>query len=261
MKTSRTALITGATSGIGLELANLFAKDGINLALVSRNKTDLEKIKLTFEKLYNISVFIYPTDLAKTDAAQQVYETMTNNGIEIEYLVNNAGFGDYAEFSESDAGKNYDMMMLNMVTLTELTHLFLANMKENKAGKILNVASIAAFQPGPIMAVYYATKAFVLSFSEAISEELKGSGVTVTVLCPGPTTTKFQKEANLGKSKLFKSSLVMDAQIVAQIGYDGMNQEKVIVIPGFSNWLFSILVRFIPRALTRKLIMRIQKEG
>jgi uncharacterized protein len=261
MDKKQTALITGATSGIGLELATIFAKDGIDLALVARNKTDLEKIKNTLEKVYNVSVFVYPCDLAKADAAQQVYEVMCNEGLTINYLVNNAGFGDYSEFIDSDAGKNYDMMLLNMVTLTELTHLFLPNMKDDGFGRVLNVASTAAFQPGPLMSVYYATKAYVLSFSEGISEELRGTGVTVTALCPGPTETKFQKAAKMESSKLFKTISVMDPQTVAQTGYEAMKYGDVIVIPGFANKIFTILIRFIPRFLVRKMIYGIQKKA
>lgn len=256
-----TALITGASSGIGLELATIFAKNQINLVLIARNKPDLEKIKVTLEKVYDVKVYVYVCDLAKPDCAQQLYEVMSNEGIEIDYLVNNAGFGDYGEFIDSDAGKNYDMMMLNMVTLTEMTHLFLPSMKDHGFGRILNVASTAAFQPGPLMSVYYATKAYVLSFSEGISEELHGSGVTVTVLCPGPTETKFQKAANLESSKLFKSVSVMDAQTVAQVGFEAMQEGDVIVIPGLMNNIFAAATRFIPRFLMRKTIYNIQKKS
>jgi uncharacterized protein len=260
MESTHTALITGATSGIGLELATIFAKSGISLALIARNKTDLEKIKVTLEKVYNVEVFIYICDLAKPDCAQQVYEVMSNEGIEIDYLVNNAGFGDYGDFVDSDAGKNYDMMMLNMITLTEMTHLFLPAMKEKGYGRILNVASTAAFQPGPLMSVYFATKAYVLSFSEGLSQELSGSGVTVTSLCPGPTETNFQKGAKMESSKLLKIVNLMDPQIVAQAGYEAMNDGDVIIIPGFANKLFVMLIRFIPRFLVRKIIYSIQKK-
>ncbi|MBC7472259.1 MAG: SDR family oxidoreductase [candidate division SR1 bacterium] len=261
MDRTLTALITGASSGIGLELATIFAKNQTNLVLISRNKSDLEKIKVTLEKVYDVNVYIYACDLAKPDCAQQIYEVMSNEGIEINYLINNAGFGDYGEFIDSDAGKNYDMMMLNMVTLTEMTHLFLPAMKDHEFGRILNVASTAAFQPGPLMSVYYATKAFVLSFSEGISQELQGSGVTVTVLCPGPTETRFQKTAKLESSKLFNSVNVMDAQIVAQAGYEAMQDGQVILIPGFVNNAFTILLRFLPRFIVRKMVFNLQKKA
>jgi uncharacterized protein len=260
MERKQTALITGATSGIGLELATIFAKQSINLVLVARDKKNLELIKTTLEKVYSIDVFTYPCDLSKPDIALQVYETVSNKEIDIDYLINNAGFGDFSEFIDSDAGKNYEMMMLNMVTLTELTHLFLPYMKEQGYGKILNVASTAAFQPGPLMSVYYATKAYVLSFSEGISEELKGTGVTVTALCPGPTATKFQKLAKLEKSNLFNFVKVMDAETVAQIGFDGMMSNKVVVIPGFTNFMFTLLVRMLPRSIVRRLMANIQKK-
>jgi uncharacterized protein len=261
MDTKQTALITGATSGIGLELATFFAKDGIDLVLIARNKTDLKKVKTTLEKVYDISVYIYSCDLAKADAAQQVYEVTYNEGFTINYLVNNAGFGDYGEFIDSDAGKNYDMMMLNMVTLTELTHLFLPNMKEDGFGRILNVASTASFQPGPLMSVYYATKAYVLSFSEGIAEELKGTGVTVTALCPGPTETNFQKAAKMESSKLFNSVGTMDAQTVAQVGYEAMSFGDVIAVPGFTNKLFATIVRLVPKFLVRKMVYNLQKKS
>jgi uncharacterized protein len=260
MSSHKTALITGATSGIGLELANLFAKDGIDLVLVARNEKDLTKIKLTLEKVYDIRVTVCAWDLAKPDAADHIYELVSSKGIDIDYLVNNAGVGDFTPFIDSDAGKNFNLMSLNMIALTELTHLFLPYMKENEFGRILNVASTAAFQPGPLMAVYYASKAYVLSFSEAIAEELVGSGVAVTALCPGPVSTNFQKAAKLGKSRLFKFAKVMDAEAVAKVGFDAMNKGKVVVIPGFSNWFFAQLPRFLPRFLVRKIILSIQKE-
>lgn len=181
---NNSALITGATGGIGLELAKIHASKGDNLVLVARNKAKLEEIKLEFEALYHVKVMVIAKDLSKVNAAQEVYNQTTTEQIKIDFLINNAGFGDFGMFVETDWFKESEMIALNIVALTQLTKLYAQDMISNEFGRIMNVASIAAFLPGPKMAIYYATKAYVLSFSEAIANEMADQGVTVTTLCP-----------------------------------------------------------------------------
>ncbi len=199
-----TALITGASNGIGLELARIHASKGDNLVLVARNITRLNQLKLELENKFKISVLVIEKDLSKTNSANEVFNETSEKRIQIDYLINNAGFGDFGMFADSDLDKQLQMINLNIIALTSLTRLYLPEMTKRRSGKIMNVASTAAFQPGPTMAVYYATKAYVLHFSEAIANELKGSGVTVTVLCPGATESGFQAAADMQESKLVK---------------------------------------------------------
>ncbi len=231
-------LITGGSSGIGLELARCFAKNGYSLILVARNKKELTKAASSLEE-YKVTVRLIVKDLSLQNAA---FELAKEAG-DIDILVNNAGFGRYGFFSEIPIEDELNMISLNISTLTTLTKLFLPKMISRKNGKILNVASTAAFQPGPLMAVYYATKAYVLHFSEAIANELKGSGVTVTALCPGPTKTGFQKNAKMGHSSLFDA----DAAAVALAGYRGLMKGKTIVIPGIKNRVLTFCVRLFTR--------------
>lgn len=241
-----TALITGATSGIGLELAKIMAKDGINLVLVARSTDILNSIKLDIESQHNVSVQVITSDLSKPKAAQSVFSETTQP---IDYLVNNAGFGDFELFKDADLAKQTEMIQLNITALTELSHLFVQGMVERKNGRILNIASTAAFQPGPWMSVYYATKAYVLSFSEAISYELRNSGVTVTALCPGATETGFQDAADAENSKLFSGRKLPTAEEVAEYGYKMMLKGKRTKIHGFMNKTMAASVRFTPRNL------------
>jgi short-subunit dehydrogenase len=238
------ALITGASSGIGLELARLFAQDKINLILVSRDQQTLEGIAVELRKKYEIKVEVIAIDLSLLDAAKQVFEKVNQLRWQIDFLINNAGFGDFGSFIKADAEKEQSMIELNVVTLTQLCKLFIPGMVVRKEGKVLNVASVAAFVPGPFMAVYYATKAYVLSFSQAINSELHGTGVSVTVLCPGPTATNFAKTAHAESSKLFKKKLP-SAKKVAQFGYAAMMKGKTVVIYGFLNRLLIFSSRFV----------------
>ncbi|HEY8424014.1 MAG TPA: SDR family oxidoreductase [Clostridia bacterium] len=255
----KTALITGASSGIGFEFARIFAKDGYNLVLVARSQDKLLSLKQEFEQ-YGSDVFIIVKDLSNPNAAQEVYNETQKEGIFIDVLVNNAGVGDFGKFAESDISKVDTMIELNIGALTKLTRLYLPHMIAKKSGKILNVGSLGSFQPGPLMAVYYASKAYVLSFSEAISRELKGTGVTVTALCPGPTRTNFQQAANLGMSGLFVNLQVADARKVAEFGYKKMNQGKVIAVPGFFNKIAAVGVKLLPRRAVRNIVYNIQKQ-
>jgi uncharacterized protein len=253
----KTALITGASGGIGLELAKLFAKDGYRLILVARDEKRLAKLAQELTGQGN-EVKTVALDLSQSTAPQQLMDQLKRDGVSVDVLVNNAGFGLFGNFSETSWPKEKDMIQLNMVTLTELTKLVLPEMVSRKSGKILNVASTAAFQPGPLMAVYYATKAYVLYFSEAIAEELRGTGVTVTALCPGPTKSGFQKLAEMENSKLVQGN-TDSPETVARLGYRALMGGKRIVITGLRNKILAHSIRFMPRSLVTKVVMDAQK--
>ena len=257
---NKTALITGATSGIGYELAYIHAKQGGNVVLVARSKDKLEQIKKDLENNYNINVYVIEKDLSLKNSAKDVYDEIIKNNITVDYLINNAGFGDFGFFNDSDWGKLERMINLNITALTQLTKLFISDMIKQGSGRILNVASTAAFQPGPTMAVYYATKAYVLSFSEAINNEVNGSGVTVTTLCPGPTKSGFQEAASLQESRLVKGRILATSKEVAEYGYNSMLKGKSVAIPGIVNYLFANSVRFFPRSAVLKVARFIQDK-
>lgn len=260
MGTIGTALITGASGGIGLELARLFARNGYNLALVARNHDKLHAIADELETAHKIQVKYCSKDLAVSSTPEEILESIRSEMIEIDVLVNNAGFGWYGEFSQMDLADALEMIQVNITALTHLTRLLLPDMMRRNRGKILNVASMAAFQPGPLMAVYYATKAYVLSLSQALAEELAGTGVTITALCPGPTPTGFGKRAGIGDKKILGGLLSTDVQFVARIGYEGLMKGKHVIIPGKLNWLGTELERFLPRSLPPKIIKSVQKK-
>ena len=249
-----TVLITGATNGIGLELAKIFAKKKYHMVLVARNEKKLKKMKQYFERKYEIEVLVLAKDLTKEKAVDEVYQAVVKDGKTIDILVNNAGFGDYGYFQAEDWEKLNRMIALNVTALMHMTKLFMNGMIEKGQGKILNVASTAAFQPGPQMAVYFATKACVLSFSEAIAEELEGTGVTVTALCPGPTNTGFEKAAACEDSKLFYSKPPAKAEKVAKYAYRSLMKGKVVAVHGFGNWIATEIVRLAPRRMVRKVV-------
>jgi short-subunit dehydrogenase len=256
---TQTVLITGASGGIGYELATLFAKDGYDLVLIARNEKKLRDIAADFISRYGVSSTVLVKDLTRATAPREIYEELQAKNITIDILINNAGFGLFGEFLETNLQEEMDMIQVNVAALTHMTKLFLPQMVQRGAGRIMNVASMAAFQPGPLMAVYYATKAYVLSFSEALENELRGSGVTVTALCPGTTKTDFETRANLGESKLFKSG-VMDVHTVAKAGYDGLMHGKTIVVPGTQNLLLTKAVRFMPRKLVTSTVRKMQER-
>jgi hypothetical protein len=249
-----TALITGASGGIGLELARVFAEQGYALVLVARNRQRLEEIAVDLKPT---PVQVYAKDLTLVGASEGVLREVPK----VDVLVNNAGYGVYGPFSTTPIEEELGMLQLNMTALVVLTKLYLPGMLAARNGKILNVASTAAFQPGPLMALYYASKAFVLSFSEAIANELQGTGVSVTALCPGPTATGFQARTGLEKSRLFQRMKVMDARTVAEAGYRGLMAGKPVVIPGLMNKLLVQSVRFSPRALVTKIARMMQEEN
>jgi short-subunit dehydrogenase len=247
-----TALITGASNGIGLELAKIHASKGGDLVLVARNKSKLDEIKIELEKQFKISVYTIGKDLSLTNAAQEIYNETNKENIQVDYLINNAGFGDFGMFAETDWNKELQMINLNITSLTHFTKLYLQDMVKRRSGKIMNVASTAAFQSGPTMSVYCATKAYVLSFTEAISNEVIDKGITITALCPGATETGFQAAGGLEESKLFKNKKLPTAKEVAQYGYTSMIKGKIVAIHGFMNYIMSNSIRFIPRSLVLK---------
>lgn len=256
----QTALITGASGGIGLELARLFAAGGYDLVLVARSTAKLEELAGELRKQGG-AVRVLAKDLAKPESPEEVFRELKAAGIAVDVLVNNAGFATYGPFVEIDLGRELEELQLNIVTLTHLTKKLLPGMLARRRGGVLNLASTAGFQPGPLMAVYYATKAYVISFSEALAEELSGTGVTVSALCPGPTATGFQRRAGMEASKLFSGMLqVADAAAVARAGYEGFRAGKRIVIPGLINKVGVQSIRISPRALATKMVKRMQER-
>lgn len=260
-RTSRTALITGATGGIGLDLATLFARDRFNLVLIARRAAELEAVAQNLRDQYGVAVETLAVDLSDAGAAERVAAELAQRSLAVDALVNNAGFAQYGAFAETDADQELRMMQLNMITLTRLTKLLLPPMIERRWGRVMNVASTAAFMPGPLMAVYYASKAYVLSLSEALNEELRGTGVSVTALCPGPTRTGFQARAHMEESKLVRGRDIMASATVAQIGYTAMQRGEPVVIPGAMNRLQVLLPRMLPRRFVPALVRRAQDRG
>jgi len=255
----QTALITGASFGIGTEFARIFAREGYNLVLVARSADKLRQLASELEKAHGTRSLILAADLTDPGAAAYVLDQTTRADIQVDVLVNNAGFGQYGLFAENDLEECLRQIQLNATTLTHLTRLYLPAMIERKSGGILNVASTAAFQPGPLMAVYFATKAYVLHFSEALANELHGTGVTVSCLCPGATVTEFHKRAKATGMNLLKFG-AMDASDVAEDGYRAFVAGKPVVISGFKNWLLAQSVRFSPRRLVTAIARKTQEE-
>jgi short-subunit dehydrogenase len=253
-----TALITGACAGIGFQLACIFAFHDYNLVLVDKVEHKLHEIADKFQQEFDILVKPIVKDLSLPSAPNEIYTELQQASIHVDVLVNNAGFGVYGLFHETSLTTELEMLQLNVVCITHLTKLFLQDMVKQGKGKVLNVASTAAFQPGPLMAVYFATKAYVLSFSEAIANELEGTGVTVTVLCPGPTDSGFHERTGMADSKLVKGKKMMDAQTVAQIGFRGLIANQTVVIPGLKNRLLVELVRFGSRKQVTRIVRRMQ---
>lgn len=257
-----TALITGASNGIGLELAKVHASKGGDLVLVARSKSRLDELKTELENRFKISVLNIPKDLSLPGAAKEIYSETTRLNIQIDYLINNAGFGVYGMFDETNWENEHQMINLNISALTQFTKLYLRDMIKRRSGKIMNVASTASFQPGPAMAVYCATKAYVLNFSEAVGSEVRDKGITVTALCPGATKTGFQEVGGIGESKIFKNKKLPDAKEVANFGYASMMKGKSVAIHGIKNYILANSIRFIPRTLVTKVSLKIlEKSG
>jgi len=256
----KTALITGASGGIGYELAKLFAQDHYNLVLVARSAGKLKQFADELQKQFGISAKPIALDLSAAPASRFLFDQLQREGIAVDVLVNNAGYGRSGPFSELSLEDSLGQIQLNVTALTELTKLFLTPMLERGTGKIMNVASLAGFMPGPLMAVYYATKAYVVSFSEALANELSGSGVNLTCLCPGPTVTDFAGRAGTKDTLLMKAGRPMDAKAVARDGYRGLMAGKTLVISGFRNWLLAESTRFGPRKLVTAVSRKVMDQ-
>ncbi len=254
-----TALITGASGGIGLDLARVFAHNHHDVVLVARTRARLEETALELRES-GVAAHVIVSDLSRPGAAAELVAELKARSIDIGIVVNNAGFGQAGPFADTDLQREVEMIQVNIVALTELTKLLLAPMIARKRGRVLNVASTAAFQAGPLMAVYYATKAYVLSFSEAIGDELRDSGVTVTALCPGPTRTGFAEVANMTQSRLFTMMRPMSSRKVAEIGYRGTMSGRRIVIPGLKNRMLVQSLRISPRKAVTALVRRFQEN-
>jgi short-subunit dehydrogenase len=255
---AKTALITGASAGLGVQFARLFARDNIALVLVARREDRLERLKSELETAFGVQVGIVPLDLTLPDSVNRVIEFLERHQIEIEYLVNNAGFAKSGRFSDISLEWTLGQIALNARCLTELTHRLLPSMVAKKSGRILNVGSTAGDQPGPFMAVYYASKAYVNSFSEALHCELKGTGVTVTLSCPGPTFTEFPKVANV-ENRLFQMT-AMSSNVVARQAYRAMMKGTRRITHGGRNKLGSQLIRLFPRATVLGIVARLNSS-
>jgi len=249
-----TTLITGASAGLGVEFARLAAADGDDLVLVARRRDPMATLAAELSAKYGNRVTIIEADLRTHDGVQHVIDTVVRDGIAVETLVNNAGYGLYGGFAEREADGQLGIVDVNVRALTELTHALLPGMLQRRRGRIMLVGSVGGFLPGPYLAVYYASKAYVLSFGEALAEELRGSGVTVSVLAPGPTSTEFQDVAGLGISRVSSVTPMMSAAAVARIGYSGMKAGTVVVVPGFTNRLSAMMISIMPRAMVRRVI-------
>lgn len=254
----KTALVTGAASGLGYELSLLLAKDNYNLILVDIDEVNLKKVKLELTNTYNSKVDIISKDLGKPNVAIEIVKEIN---VTVDVLVNNAGFGLFGTFSESDWNRELAMLHLHIITTTHLTKLLLKGMLKQGSGKILNISSLAAFQPGPLMSIYYASKAYMLSFSEAIANELKGTGVTVTALCPGPTRTSFQEVVS---EKCIKNKITFNMACVKEVaayGYKSIQKGKIVAIPGNFNKFLAVLPRFLTRKRAASIVRKIQDKN
>lgn len=250
--TTETVFVTGASSGIGRELARCFAHDGSDCILLARSAGALRDLAESLDAQFGVTAHVLPADLSEPDAADQIQDELDERGLSVDVLVNNAGFGARGAFTDLDRGRQMDMIRVNVSALTELSRRLLPDMLERDRGGILNVASTAAFQPGPNMSVYYATKAYVLSFSEGLTEEVADSKVTVTCLAPGPTQTSFTETADMKDSTLFQWSVPMTPEVVARTGYQGFRRERALVVPGWPNKVAAFMIRLTPRPLARK---------
>jgi hypothetical protein len=257
----QTALVTGASGGIGLALARLLAADGHDLVLVARSGDKLAALADELGAAHGVAVTVLPADLSRPEAPAELAAALDARGIAVDLLVNNAGYGLYGAFTETSFDAERAMIQVNVLAVTELTKRLLPAMVARGRGRILNVASTAAFQPGPLMAVYYATKAFVLSFSEALANELEGTGVSVTALCPGPTESGFQASAKMEASKLVRGKRLPSAEVVARAGYRALMSGRAVEVPGLANKVLVQSVRFLPRRTVTKVVRRVQERA
>lgn len=257
----KVALITGASAGLGEQFAQRFAQDGHDVILVARNAERLAALGGKLEQAHGVKAHVVPADLSRPDAPERLFEEVRSRGLAVEFLVNNAGFGSTGPFLEHELAREVEMVELNCTALLKLTHLFARPMRERGSGRILNIASTAGFQPGPYMATYYATKAFVVSFSEALAYELKGTGVSVTCYCPGATHTEFATRAGNEKSRLFQRPGVAQAPDVVAHAYGAMMKGRVLSIHGVLNWLLMQSLRVSPRAVVRSIAANLNQQG
>ena len=246
------ALITGASMGIGEELARIFAAEGRDLVLVARSEDKLRSLGQQLEREHGVTAHVVPADLTDSSAPANIFAAVERLGLDVDYLVNNAGFGTHGPFAAEPLRTQMDMLKVNVDSVVALTHLALQGMLARKKGRILNIASVAAFQPGPDMSMYYATKAFVLMFSEGVAEEVKNAGVTVTAHCPGATVSNFGETAGNTTSRYFRIGAAPTSK-VARHAYRSMMRGKVVAIEGLKNWFGAFIVRFSPRAVVRKI--------
>ena len=250
----RFALITGGSSGIGFALAKVFARNGYGIIIVARKAEELERAQQELRKEYNAEVITMQADLSVPSQVQNIFDQCKQQNLPVEVLVNNAGFGNYGKFADIALEKHLQMIDLNIRALTQLTGLFLSQFLQANKGGILNVASTAAFQPGPLMATYYASKAYVLSFSQALRSEVAGRNIHVTALCPGATKTNFQNlEKGFSNTRLIKNGGMMSAEAVAEVGFAALEKNKSVAIPGFANKLLAFSTRLGPRNLVTAL--------
>ena len=254
----QTALVTGASVGIGVDLAECFAKDGYNVIVAARSEAALREVADRLAKTYKITATPIAVDLQAQGGGTKLAEEIKKKGLSVDVVVNNAGYGQAGGFKGSDKAVQLGMIDLNDRALVELTHIYWPTMLANKRGGVLNVASTAAFQPGPLMAIYYASKAFVLSFSEALWEEARDTGVKVSCLCPGPTVSKFRERAGTGKTRLSRAGTPMPSMSVARLGYNAWQSNKRVMITGFRNRLTARLAPFLPRTTLLRIVRNIQ---
>ena len=260
MTDRRTALITGASSGFGVEFARLFARDGFDLVLVARSGAKMEELAQMLEGRFGITTIVLPKDLSHAHAGGELADNLHRRGVTIDALVNNAGFAQYGSFVDADPAELVEMLQVNVVALTELTRALLPRMVERGWGRIMNLGSVGSFAPAPMTGAYAATKAFVLSFSLALTEELKGTGVTVTALCPGPTETGFQARAAMADSKLIAGRRLVSADEVVRAGYAAMQKGRPFLVTGTASRLFAFGSRMLPRTTAAKIAGRSQKR-
>jgi short-subunit dehydrogenase len=255
-----TILITGASSGLGVEFARLAAANGDDLVLVARSVDKLDLLAEELRSAHGMKITVLPYDLSSPSSVDAIVRDLSAAGIAVHTVIANAGVGKLGTFAGQSPDDVANMLRLNVESLTMLIRALLPGMIERKAGRVLTVASVAAFTPGPLMAVYYASKAYVLHFSVALANEVRGTGVTVTCLCPGPTRTGFQKTANMADAPMFKKMHIMDAASVAKVGYDAMLRGKVIIVPGLLNKLSALLTRLAPKTFTAKIARAAQES-
>jgi len=259
LQMNKTALVTGASTGIGKEFATIHAEKGGNLIIIARSENKLNDLKKELEEAYKIQVYVIQKDLSKPSAPKEVYEEIKNTGLSVDYLINNAGFGGLGKFNDRELAQDISMINLNIAALTSLTHYFLQDFVKNNEGRILNVSSTASLMPGPLQAVYFATKAYVTSFSNALAEELSDTNITVTNLMPGATKTEFAKVSGMEKTALFDKTV--SAKSVAIDGYNGMLQGKLDVVSGltFSQKILTSMIPLTPKKIILKQIKQMQE--